>query len=444
MKTYRAGKVTTAHGLATHAVHAGRAALRDLGVHALPIDLSTTYPLSDLDRAGASVDAFAAGAASAPDAVYGRLYNPTVARFEEALASLEACDCAVAFGSGMAAVTATLLAMRSGGWSHVVAVRPLYGGTDHLLASGLLGIDVTYAPVDGVAEALRPETGLVIIETPANPTCALVDIAAVVAAAGAVPVLVDSTFATPVLQQPAKHGATLVLHSATKFLGGHGDVIAGVVACDAAWAAKLRQVRILTGALLHPLGAYLLHRGLQTLPLRVLAAQRTATSLASRLAAHPAVARVLHPSRPGGDPARLVGRQMAGPGAVLGFELRGGQPAASALMRGLRLITPAVSLGSCDTLIQHPAGLTHRIAGDAALAEGGVSAGLLRISVGLEDEQDLWQDLRAALDAVHGKNRTTVTASHVRAAAAPTRNHGVAKRGGGGDAFADQRARSSR
>src|SRR5690606_13310038 len=231
----------------TRAVHAGRADLPALGVHALPLDLSTTYPFTDLDAATHSLDALVQGQAEAPNAVYARLHNPTVARFEDALAALEEAEAAVAFGSGMAALTAVLLAAKQDG-GHVVGVRPLYGTSDHLVSSGLLGLDVTWTSADAVGEAIRPETSLVIIETPANPTLALVDIEAVVAQAGDVPVLVDSTFATPVLQRPLAHGATFALHSATKFLGGHGDVIAGVVATTEEWARRLRQVRVATGA----------------------------------------------------------------------------------------------------------------------------------------------------------------------------------------------------
>lgn len=412
----------SAHGSAaamrTRAVHAGRSSFAAAGVHAPPIDLSTTYPLRDLDRAGASLDAFAAGAAEAPDPIYARLHNPTVAHFESAIAELEGGEQAVAFGSGMAAVTAALLAARAGGKSHVVAVRPVYGGTDHVLSSGLLGGSATFCRSHEVRAAIRPDTGLVLVETPANPTCALLDIEAIVAAAGDVPVLVDSTFATPVLQTPLAHGAALVLHSATKFLGGHGDVIAGVIATDAVWAGRLRQVRVLTGALLHPLGAFLLHRGLQTLPLRVEAAQASAIVLAERIANHPAVAKTLHPSLSGCDPLGLVGRQMRGPGSVLAFELRGGRPAAAALLARLELLTAAVSLGSCDTLIQHPAALTHRVAGQQALDDGGVSEGLLRISVGLEAADDLWADLRQGLDALASvsSRSTDATPSPLRAA----------------------------
>jgi methionine-gamma-lyase len=375
----------------TLAVHAGRHDFLELGVHAPPLDLSSTYPLPDLDEAVGALDALAAGAPAATSGVYGRLFNPTVRRLEEALAELESTADCVAFASGMAALTACLLAA-CGDRRHVVALRPLYGGTDHLLACGLLGIEVTWATFESLGAALRPETGLVLLETPQNPTLGQIDIAAVVALAGEVPVLVDNTFATPILQNPARHGAELTLHSATKFLGGHGDLIAGAVACDVEWAARLRQVRILTGALLHPLAAFLLHRSLPTLPFRVREAQARAGELARLLEGHPAVERVLYPEPDG--------VQLRGPGAILAFELVGGRDAAATVMQSVRLVTPAVSLGATDSLIQHPAGLTHRLVEPAAREEMGVTDGLLRMSVGLEDVADLWRDLSSALDRV--------------------------------------------
>ncbi|MFI6781703.1 trans-sulfuration enzyme family protein [Micromonospora sp. NPDC050276] len=380
----------------TRAVHAGRDDLRALGVHVPPIDLSTTNPLPSVADGGAAYEQLATGGTLPTEGgtVYQRLWNPTVARFESALAELEGTTQAVAFASGMAALTATLLAAARDDRRHVVAVRPLYGGTDHVLATGLLGTTVSWTRPDELAAAIRPDTALVIVETPANPTLDLVDIADLAAAAGDIPLLVDNTVATPVLQQPARHGATLVLHSATKSIGGHGDVLAGVVACDDAWAVRLRQVRAVTGAILHPLGGYLLHRGLQTLPLRVRAQQAAAEKLAGWLTDHPAVHRVHHPSVH--DPAALVGRQMAGPGSLLAFEVRGGAPAAAAVAGACRLITHAVSLGGVDTLIQHPASLTHRpVEGDAKPA-----AALLRLSVGLEDPEDLRADLAHALDVI--------------------------------------------
>jgi cystathionine beta-lyase/cystathionine gamma-synthase len=344
---------------------------------------------------GVALGDLAAGQAKAASPVYSRLHNPTVARFERALARLEHADEAVAFASGMAAVTAVVqAACLMTGRRHVVAVRPIYGSTDHLLATGLLGTETTYVGPSGVAAAIRADTGLVVLETPANPNVDLVSIADVVAAAGPVPVLVDNTFATPVLQNPLDHGATYTLHSGTKYLGGHGDVLSGVVACAAEFAGPLRQIRILTGGVLHPLGGYLLHRGLSTLPLRVEAAQRTAIELADRLAEHPLVSRVRFPGMPGADPQRLIGRQMHGPGAMLAFETTGDTYATVA---ALELITPAVSLGSTDTLIQHPASLTHRLMAAGDRESCGVLPNLLRLSVGLEHVDDLWADLHQAL-----------------------------------------------
>lgn len=385
-------------GFDTLAVHAARADFRVIGVHAPPIDLSTTYPIEGLDDATADLDAMLAGERPHSEKIYARLDNPTVSRFERAFAHLEGADDSVAFGSGMAAITAALLAARQRG-THVVAVRPIYGSTDHLLSCGMLGIDVTWATPTTVGEAIRPNTSLVMIETPGNPTCALVDIADVVRQARGVPVLVDSTFGTPVLQSPIALGAAMSLHSATKYIGGHGDVIAGVIATSTKFAKELRVVRVLTGALLHPMAAYLLHRGLQTLPVRVRAAQSSAIVLAARLCLHDCVETVRFPSLPGCDPRGLVGTQMKGPGAMIAFTVRGGHAAAAAVLRAVTIATPAVSLGSCDTLIQHPAGLTHRVVDAEALADEGITPGMLRLSVGLENVEDLWRDLDAALQA---------------------------------------------
>lgn len=371
--------------LATEAVHAGREDLAELGLHAPPLDFSTTYPSHDSRDEAARIDAFAAdGAELDGPPVYGRLGNPTVARFETALARLEGTESAVAFASGMAALSAVLLARGGLGLRHVVAVRPLYGCSDHLLTAGMLGSEVTWTDPAGIADALRPDTGLVMVESPANPTLAEIDLRAVAHACGSVPLLADNTFATPVLQRPAEQGARLVLHSATKYLGGHGDVMGGVVACDEELARRLRQVRFATGAVLHPLAGYLLLRGLSTLPIRVRAASATAAELARRLAADPRVDRVHYPR---------IG------GAMVAFEVHGDP---HEVIAGVRLVTPAVSLGSVDTLIQHPASISHRIVDPADRRDAGVSDRLLRLSVGLEDVEDLWADLDGALAAGRG------------------------------------------
>ncbi|MEC5192582.1 MULTISPECIES: trans-sulfuration enzyme family protein [unclassified Arthrobacter] len=378
------------------AVHAGRTGLTDLGVHAVPIDLSTTAPLPSVQDGGLAYEHLATGGSreEGQSTVYQRLWNPTVARFEEGVAVLEDTPEAVAFATGMAALSAVLLAVVSTGKKHVVAVRPLYGGSDHLLAAGLLGNEVTFTTPAGVHAALRPDTGLVILETPANPSLELVDIAGVVAAADGVPLLVDNTFASPILQQPFRHGAAMVLHSATKFLGGHGDAMGGVVAAAPEWTTRLRQIRAVTGGILTPWPAYLLHRGLATLPVRARAQQASAQKVAFALAGHGLVRRVFYPGLPECDPHGLVGTQMAGPGSLIAFELGSAEHAERA-PGAVGMITHAVSLGGIDTLIQHPAGLTHRPVAAGAKPH----AGLLRVSVGLEDPADIVADLVQAIEA---------------------------------------------
>lgn len=389
---------------ATRAVHAGREDFIELGVHAPPLDLSSTYPTPDLDAAARSFDSLVAGDGPQGSFVYQRLFNPTTDRFERGLAQLEGAEDAAAFASGMAAFSAVLLAAKSRG-AHVVAVRPMYGTADHLLTSGLLGFEVTWTTQDEIATAIRPDTALVIIETPANPTLALVDIASVVRQAGTVPVMVDSTFATPVLQRPLELGAALVLHSATKFLGGHGDLLAGVVAGPHALVREIKYVRAATGALLHPLSSYLLHRGLPTLELRVQRAQASAVVIAERLAEDARIRAVRFPGLCGQDPRGLIGPQMSGPGSVLSFELASDDPAIMrAFVSALKLITPAVSLGSTDSLIQPPATLTHRVVDAAEREKSGIPAGLLRLSVGLEGVGDLWRDIDQALAVVPARH----------------------------------------
>lgn len=381
--------MTRRTSLSTRAVHAGRDDLVDLGVHAVPLDLSTSYPPRDSSAEAVRLSELAAGGPPTDRPIYGRIGNPTVARFEAAMAELEGCAAAVAFSSGMAAMSACLLAAVAGGKRHVVAIRPLYGTSDHLLAAGLVGTEVTWVGPQEVAAALRPDTGLVIVESPANPTLREYGIRDLAAACSPVPLLVDNTFATPVLQRPVEHGARIVLHSATKFLGGHGDVMGGVVTCDEPFARSLRQVRIATGGVLHPLAGYLLLRGLATLPIRVRRAAATAAALAEHLAGDPRVSRVHYPGRVAHRPCQMVTG-----GALLAFEVVGDP---HTVVRRVRLITPAVSLGSVETLIQHPASLTHQVVAPADRLAAGISDQLLRLSVGLEDLDDLWADLNQAL-----------------------------------------------
>ena len=381
----------------TAAVHAGRQGLAQAGHHVPQIDFSSTYYLPGVEAGGDSYESLTSGGppVGAGNLVYQRHWNPTTAGFESALAELEGTAEAVAFATGMAAISACLLAAVQTGKRHIVAVRPIYGGTDGLLSRGTLGTEVTWAEPDAIGTAIRPDTGLVVVETPANPTARLLDLDDVAAQCAGTPFLVDSTFATPVIQQPARHGASMVMHSATKYIGGHGDVLGGVVAATPEWAARLRDIRIQTGGTMHPMGSYLLHRGLQTLPLRVRRASETASTVAAWLDAHPKVAHVYYPGLPGGDPLGLIGpgRQMRLPGAMMSFDLAGGYSSAATVAESVRLILHAASLGGVESLITHPASLSHR----KVPADSRPDAGLLRFSIGLEDAEDLIADLEQAL-----------------------------------------------
>ena len=393
----------------TIAVHAGMEGLTEAGSHVPPIDLSTTNPLPGVEAGGDSYENLATGGdlGAHDSAVYRRLWQPGVARFEAALAALELAEGAVAFASGMGALSACLIATVAAGKPHIVALRPIYGGTDHVLETGLLGTEITWCDERSVAAAIRPNTGLVILETPANPTLGMVDIRYVTGQAGDVPVLVDNTFATPILQRPIEHGATLVLHSATKYIGGHGDAMGGIVATNREWMIRLRQVRALTGGLLGPFDAYLLHRGIRTLPVRVRAQQETAIELAKRLSAHPLLAEVHYPGLPGHDPQGLIGRQLEGPGSLITLDLVGGYDVAAAFIEALRLITHAVSLGGIDSLAQHPASLTHR----PVIASARPGGGIVRLSIGLENVDDLADDILNALDCASQRVPISAAAS---------------------------------
>lgn len=395
----------------TIAVHAGREDLTKLGVHAVPLDFSTTYPISTLDAGGVTMDrALEGNEPLGHELIYRRIANPNVQRFEQAITALEtswlvaeagarAEDYAgVAFASGMAAITAVLHGTVVSGLPHVVGVRPVYGTTDHVLEIGLMGNEISWTTVDAIKDEIRPDTGLVYVESPANPTMNLLDIEEVVRAAGNVPVLVDNTFATPVLQQPLLQGATYVVHSATKYIGGHGDAMGGVVVTTQERAKTLRQVRVGTGGLMDPLTAYLMHRGLTTIGVRVRAAQETAKVVADWLTKQPQVKEVFYPGLAQFDQENLVGpkSQMRGPGTMLAFDVAGGFTAAAKIAQSVKLITHAVSLGGVDTLIEHPASFTHRMVNPDARPHQAV----LRMAIGLEHPDDLIADLTQAFSGV--------------------------------------------
>jgi cystathionine beta-lyase/cystathionine gamma-synthase len=354
-----------------------------------------------------------------PGYSYSRVDNPTADAFALGVAALEAHGvdrpvAAQAFASGSAATSTILLALCSSG-SHVVAPNAVYGGTYGVLRHILerFGVSVTF--VDGtdaeaVRSAIRPETALVWSETIANPTTAIADLpslSAVCRAAG-VPLVVDSTFASPVVCRPLQWGASLVMHSATKYIGGHSDVTGGVVVGDVELMTRVRAARIDLGGNLAPDEAFLLNRGLQTLPVRVARHCASALAVAEALVDHPRIERIDYPGLPSHPQHDLAGKLFdSGPegrryGAIVTLAPRGDRAAGMAFCDALRVGTVATSLGGVHTVVSHVASTTHRQMDDAALAAAGIAPSAVRVSIGLEDPDDLVRDLRRALDTLNG------------------------------------------
>nr|WP_246314469.1 PLP-dependent transferase [Kineococcus aurantiacus] len=369
----------------TVAVVAGRPA------RALDSELNTPVSLSATYVGGGSLGAAALG--------YGRFGNPTWTALETAIGQLEGGR-ALAFSSGMAAVAAALHLVPADGT--VLVPHGAYNGTHSLTAllaaQGRLQVQpVDITDVDAVRTALAGLAGPVLLwlESPTNPLLEVADLAALAAAGhehGAV-VVVDNTFATPLLQRPLELGADVVVHSVTKFLSGHSDVVLGaVVARGEETVAALTAHRTLHGAIPGPLEAFLALRGLRTLPLRLERAQANAADLARRLQEHPAVTRVRHPSLPGDPGHALAKEQMSGFGALVSIEVTGGAAGADAVVDAVRLWVPATSLGGVESLVER----RRRHAGEPRV----VPEDLLRLSVGVEDVEDLWRDLRQALDTL--------------------------------------------
>jgi cystathionine beta-lyase/cystathionine gamma-synthase len=364
-----------------------------------PVHRTSTFAF---DSAQEMADVFA----GAPGWSYSRTDNPSAAGFAAAVADLEGAEAGEALSSGTAAVTAVLLALTRAG-SHVVAPREVYGGTWALLVSQLSRFGVATSFVDQsdpeeVRAAVRPDTALVWSEVLSNPTMAVADLPALAAVAheAGVPLVVDATFASPAVCRPLEHGTDLVVHSATKYLGGHSDATGGVVVGGGELLARVRRVRIDTGAALSPDDAVLLQRGLHTLPLRVARQCATALEVARALEAHPLVERVDHPGLPSHRDHALALRLLdAGRyGAVLTVTPRGGAQAGMRLVDRLQLVARATSLGGTVSKAVHVASTTHRQLPPEALAAGGIGQGAVRLSVGLEDAADLVADLVQALE----------------------------------------------
>ncbi|MDX2051112.1 MAG: PLP-dependent aspartate aminotransferase family protein [Polyangiaceae bacterium] len=334
---------------------------------------------------------------------YGRSGNPTREALEQALASLEGANFGLAFASGSAATLNVLATLQPE--AHVICGDDVYGGTFRLLehARKTQRLEITRLDLRDIRafeNAFRPSTRLVWFETPTNPTLKVFDITllSAVAAKYGVRVVVDNTFATPILQRPLSLGATAVVHSTTKYINGHSDVVGGAVLTnDSTLYEQLKWTQNALGAVPSPFDCYLTLRGIKTLPLRIRRSCETAAQLGTQLAAHPSVEHVFYPGLPDHPDHELAARQMNMPGAMISLQLRGGlEPARNFLMK-LRLFTLAESLGAVESLAEHPASMTHASIPKAERDRLGISDGLVRLSVGIEAPKDLWADLEQAL-----------------------------------------------
>jgi cystathionine beta-lyase/cystathionine gamma-synthase len=397
------------NGFSTRAIRAASRAPRvDQVPTAVPIYQSATFSTADAEELGDVLTD------RLPGYAYSRIDNPTGAALAAAVAELEGAEAGFAFATGMAAIHATLLALVQAG-DRIVATRAVYGSTRSLLANifGRLGVETVFVDVadhDAVraAVAVAP-TKVLYAETISNPTIVVADhesLADIAHAHGATYV-VDNTFASPYLCRPLELGADLVIESATKYLAGHSDVLAGVAAGRADDLARIRAVQVDTGGSLAPLSAFLVLRGIATLALRMERHSATAAALAAWLERQPDVSRVYHPSRPSHPQHVVAARELALGGGMLAFELTGGRAAGGALIDALAFTQRTASLGSVHTMVVHPPSTTHRQLDDAALAESGISPGLLRVSVGLEDLDDLVADFERGLAAARAATSTS-------------------------------------
>lgn len=388
----------THRGMQTLAIHAGEEPDPTTGALVPPLYFATTYHLGSTENGAALFSGEKEGY------VYTRWANPTVNVLEKRVATLEGGEAAVATASGMAAITTALLANLKAG-DHVVAAKAIYPSTYAVLNQDFksFGVETTFVDatdVENVADALRPNTRVVYLETPGNPLlaiCDLQEIASIAHDAGAVSIC-DNTFATPVNQRPLEWGIDIVLHSATKYLCGHGDAVGGVIVGkqDFIERARTHTLRYF-GGILAPFNAYLITRGSVTLPLRMRQHNANAMHVAQFLEGHPAVASVSYPGLASHPQHLLAKKQMRGFGGMVSFELKGGLDAGAHMMNRVKLCALATSLGDARTLISHPATTSHVVVSREARLLQGVTDGLVRLSVGIEDVDDIIGDLAQAL-----------------------------------------------
>lgn len=390
----------TEQGFATRAIHAGFEGDDPHGALVPPVYMTSTFAFDTVEQGAARFEG------EQPGHFYSRISNPTLDILERRIACLEGAEAALACGSGMGAITSTLWTLLKSG-DEIIVDETLYGCTFAFLRSGLSKFGITakfidLTNLDAVEQAISQQTKLIYFETPANPNMRLVDIEKIarLAKANNLLTVVDNTYATPYLTRPIEWGVDLVVHSATKYLGGHGDLVAGLVAGSQNLISEIRLegLKDMTGAVMAPLTAHQIMRGLKTLELRMDRHCSTAMMIAEELENHPAVASVSYPGLKSFPQHELAKKQMADFGGMIAFELKGGLEAGRAMMNALDLTKRAVSLGDPDSLIQHPASMTHSAYTAEERAAHGISEGLIRLSVGLETPKDILTDILCGLN----------------------------------------------
>ena len=389
-------------GLGTTAIHAGT--LKNLyGTLAMPIYQTSTFIFDSAEQGGRRFALEEAGY------IYTRLGNPTTTTLENKIAALEEGEAGIAMSSGMGAISSTLWTVLKAG-DHVVTDKTLYGCTFALMNHGLtrFGVEVTFVDtsnLDEVKNAMKKNTRVVYLETPANPNLKIVDLEALSKIAHTNPntlVIVDNTFATPYMQKPLKLGADIVVHSVTKYINGHGDVIAGLVITNKELADQIRFVGLkdMTGAVLGPQDAYYIIRGMKTFEIRMERHCANAKKVVEFLNKHPKIEKVYYPGLETHPGYEIAKKQMKDFGAMISFELKGGFEAGKTLLNNLKLCSLAVSLGDTETLIQHPASMTHSPYTKEEREVAGITDGLVRLSVGLENVEDIIADLEYGLEKI--------------------------------------------
>ena len=387
-------------GFGTKAIHAGNRKDSQYGSLTMPIYQTSTFFFEDCEQGGRRF------AGQENGYIYTRLGNPTATVLEDKVAALEGAEAAAATSSGMGAISSALWTIASAG-SHIVADATLYGCTFALLNHGLTryGVEVSFIDTSNLEEvkaSLKENTVAIYLETPANPNLKIVDIAAVAEIAHSfnpnIKVVCDNTFATPYLQQPLALGCDVVVHSATKYLNGHGDVIAGFVAgkADFIQQVKMFGIKDMTGSVIGPFEAFLILRGLKTLEVRMMRHCENGMAVAQYLAYNPKVEKVYYPGLESHPNHEVAKKQMKDFGGMVSFEVKGGKAAGMKLVNSLKLCTIAVSLGDAETLVEHPASMTHSTYNAEELKEAGIAEGLVRMSVGLENKEDIIADLEQA------------------------------------------------